>query len=781
MNALFFQTGRFQGATYYQSLTKRHCIIASVSGRFYKIDPIANTLTDITIQPRNPTLEKCWFAQGEQFLFAQDNQSAPWIYWGAGSRLSNPNLKELPVGGPMCSWGGRLWVARGREFWGSNIVGGEGGSSVFFGKDSIINFTENEWLNEGGSFSVPALRGDITAMTALPNLNTQLGQADICVFVEDGIFFFSVPFDRTTWKNLTYPAQRYGLDHGTLSGNSVVPVNSDLWFRSDDGIRSIAVAIRDFSQPGQSPLSHEVSYWLNRDDETLLQFCSGGLFNNWLMFTCSPHRTIRGICHRGLVVLDITPQTSLIRRKNPTWEGLWTGLEILQIVTGKFNGRNRCFLFVVNTQMQIEVWEFDPTTRFDEGMTKITMRVEGQKLGFGSAETFKKLQEGELYIDELDGQTTFKMQYRPDRDPRWQDWHTWSECATLSDCTPTNICTPPKPLAPQFRFSMPFPQPSDAYDSVNERPFRTGYEFQPALELTGYARVNLLRLYAEKLADELRKPCLGAGPCKQLESCDFNPFTFNSQATDVWFIADTYSMTAHTSDVANLVNSIPLEAVLTGGDNALADQIAIFTALFPDYISTKRFYPVPGNHDFFTSTGVPDMLASYLAYYTWINGKRYYTVTIGCVQFLMMNWVLNFEPDGVDCAGDQWKWMNAAIAGNSAPWKIVVGHFPPYSSGIAHGSTTALQCDYAAAGIDLILSGHDHHYERGVDPHGTPWIVAGIGGSALTGFIPTPIAGSLVRFDDFYGALRIIADGKTLNVTALTTTATERDQLILTK
>jgi hypothetical protein len=72
--------------------------------------------------------------------------------------------------------------------------------------------------------------------------------------------------------------------------------------------------------------------------------------------------------------------------------------------------------------------------------------------------------------------------------------------------------------------------------------------------------------------------------------------------------------------------------------------------------------------------------------------------------------------------------------------------------------------DLYQAGVDVILNGHSHNYERftpmspaGVpDPaHGIREFVVGTGGDNLHAFISTPILGSEFRNNDSFGVLRL--------------------------
>src|SRR5712671_4906319 len=78
-------------------------------------------------------------------------------------------------------------------------------------------------------------------------------------------------------------------------------------------------------------------------------------------------------------------------------------------------------------------------------------------------------------------------------------------------------------------------------------------------------------------------------------------------------------------------------------------------------------------------------------------------------------------------------------------------HHPPYSSG-PHGATLYMRWPFRQWGADLVLTGHDHIYER-LSVDGLPYIVDGLGGATFYALGP-PVPESQVRFTDGAGALR---------------------------
>ena len=84
----------------------------------------------------------------------------------------------------------------------------------------------------------------------------------------------------------------------------------------------------------------------------------------------------------------------------------------------------------------------------------------------------------------------------------------------------------------------------------------------------------------------------------------------------------------------------------------------------------------------------------------------------------------------------------ADLAATTQPWKVALFHRSPYSAGGEHGSDLAVRDAFGAVfdqhGVQLVISAHEHDYERTVPmrggapaPGGTTYIVTGGGGAPL--------------------------------------------------
>lgn len=215
--------------------------------------------------------------------------------------------------------------------------------------------------------------------------------------------------------------------------------------------------------------------------------------------------------------------------------------------------------------------------------------------------------------------------------------------------------------------------------------------------------------------------------------------------------------------VANLVKSWNPDFIITLGDNNYdlgADSTidANIGQYFHEYIfpykgnygsgsSVNRFFPSLGNHDLYTDNGRP-----YFDYFELPGNERYYDFVQGNVHFF----VLNTEPteiDGVDKNSSQANWLKSAMQFSSPQmWKVVYFHHPPYSSG-PHGSSAYMRWPFNEWGAHIVLSGHEHNYER-LYADSVTYFINGLGGKSIYTFLE-PIPESIVRYCDNYGAMLI--------------------------
>jgi acid phosphatase type 7 len=120
-----------------------------------------------------------------------------------------------------------------------------------------------------------------------------------------------------------------------------------------------------------------------------------------------------------------------------------------------------------------------------------------------------------------------------------------------------------------------------------------------------------------------------------------------------------------------------------------------------------RTRPTIGNHEYLTPGA--------RGYYTYFRNRQpgppgYYRVKAGAWQVF----VLNSNCDKVKC-GREATWLDRQMKAHPSRCSMITMHHPRYSSGAEHGNDPAVIPLWRAAykhRADLVLSGHEHDYER---------------------------------------------------------------------
>jgi hypothetical protein len=126
------------------------------------------------------------------------------------------------------------------------------------------------------------------------------------------------------------------------------------------------------------------------------------------------------------------------------------------------------------------------------------------------------------------------------------------------------------------------------------------------------------------------------------------------------------------------------------------------------------------------------------------------------------------EIGGCEASSAQVRWLKADHAANDDKrCTLAYMHQPRFSSGVKHGNTYYVKSLWEAlheAGAEVVLSGHEHNYERfapqkpggRADPErGIRQFVVGTGGGKGHYPILDPLSNSEVHNDDTYGVLKL--------------------------
>ncbi len=172
-----------------------------------------------------------------------------------------------------------------------------------------------------------------------------------------------------------------------------------------------------------------------------------------------------------------------------------------------------------------------------------------------------------------------------------------------------------------------------------------------------------------------------------------------------------------------------------------------------------RIRPAPGNHEYNTRDA-----AGYFNYFGALAGERgkgWYSFDVGVWHVVALN-----SNGAIDPGSPQFAWLKSDLDASRATCTLAYWHHPRFSSGV-HGSDARFEPWWEvlyANGVDVVLNGHDHDYERFAkqtpsggrnDARGIRQFVVGTGGSHLRPF-RFNVANSEARQDDTWGVLRLV-------------------------
>jgi len=209
-------------------------------------------------------------------------------------------------------------------------------------------------------------------------------------------------------------------------------------------------------------------------------------------------------------------------------------------------------------------------------------------------------------------------------------------------------------------------------------------------------------------------------------------------------------------------------AAFTTGDNAYPagldrDFVRCFGSSWGDKKKRimKVLHPAIGNHDYQSSYG-----AAYYRYFGSRAGpafKGYYSYDLGDWHLIALNSEIAALGGLSDRSGQE-EWLEKDLREKSKLCTLAYFHRPLRSSG-AHGASPVMQRLYTIlekGGVDLVLAGHEHHYERFLPMNaagaidsvsGMAQIIVGTGGGNLTGIRSRLAPGSATQIQGHWGVL----------------------------
>jgi len=204
--------------------------------------------------------------------------------------------------------------------------------------------------------------------------------------------------------------------------------------------------------------------------------------------------------------------------------------------------------------------------------------------------------------------------------------------------------------------------------------------------------------------------------------------------------------------------------VFTAGDNAYPDGSSRdFAQCYePSWgRHRERTRPVPGNHEYVTpgAAGYKD----YFGAAATRNGTTWYAYDLGAWRIYALDSECALV-GGCGSSSPQGRWLAADLARHPRHCVAAIWHRPRFSSGLIGGHVRMAWMWQAldAAGAEIVVSAHDHDYERFARKHsdgtaaanGVRQFVVGTGGGMLRGF-GAVVPNSVVRWNGSHGVLEL--------------------------
>ncbi len=263
------------------------------------------------------------------------------------------------------------------------------------------------------------------------------------------------------------------------------------------------------------------------------------------------------------------------------------------------------------------------------------------------------------------------------------------------------------------------------------------------------------------------------------------------------------------------------------GDNAYSNgtdqeyQTRVFD-IYPNQFKNIPVFPAPGNHDYHqsgyqstASLGTNFPYFSIFSIPTNSGTEKYYSTNYGNVHFIALDSYGSYNSS----SSDMYHWLEDDLSNNTQQWTVVYFHHAPYSKGSHNSDDSPEMYDMRnnilpileSNGVDLVLSGHSHAYERskfikghfgventynssyevqpGAGPYtkstrtgpGTIYAVCGVSGE--TGSTVSGYPHDAMQFSDVsdHGSLILDFSGTSLTGQFLTSSGTIKDNFTITK
>lgn len=500
--------GKAQGMTSFTPTDGDLNLVAAVSGKIYiSTFPFDTYMPLLDIQ-FNPFVDHIVWQETVQakvgativepraILIMQDGVSKA-AYWdGSTSRHLNPGGDtDETVQGLWMAWiGSRLWVARGRQLFASDIF-------------DPLHFTETTYIGGGGSFQ--AMDGDI-----ITGLARTADSRSLLVFTIHNTTVIQAGItDRSSWPTVQNFISLLFPGVGCAAGKSIFYHNGELWWWSIEGVRRFTAVGAAIANSRNSVSSIEMKRSFDNITQRTQSRVCGFTYNTFLGFSVPSG----DVYNRHTWLLDTSTNSQLTGEAPLAWLGIWMGTRPVEWVTANVLGKDRSF-YISQDYCGVRIWEAFMPNKTDNG-GRIFCSVEFPGLNFKEPTAYKKFLFTSYFLSFVSGNVSLTSEYRG-------DWGCWKQIAALDlcakDCFTDLVCNGNNPTVLNQNRYFKTQEANHVCQSL-EGTFSEdiGTFFQNRLRWYGKSGVRIYKSQANQWQEDSVGACAKSDVgCRDLSCCD---------------------------------------------------------------------------------------------------------------------------------------------------------------------------------------------------------------------------------------------------------------------
>ena len=444
-------------------------------------------------------------------------------------RLEQP---EIPAGTVTAYGHGRIFVVWADRY----IIAGDILKS--WKPESVLKFAEISYISGGGALAVPAEMGNITNMMFIQNANAGTGLGSLTVFCDNGVSVFAVQTPRSQWLDVDISTVLF-TTNGCVGQYAVQPVNNDLMFLSNDGLRSLRHTASNVAGNSvvfaNDVLSENIKQVWDESAKWAWKYSSICCSKNNVYFLTKAYsgyklesiprklntedmdetrEPIEEVRYKGVVSMSVADRAKT--GEPVVFNGIWTGYEFLQLVSGTLYGSTQPLVLARDVDGDLQLLSLTNYSGKDgETSTECriytgaydsmagVMRSANETLGNVMVwkTALKRFEYMDIWISGIYETVNLTLYCRPFGYTGWVKCGDFEVEAVTSPTERTNAW-------PQFRRKQRITAPRLPCDSVTGLNLMTASSFQFCLEWSGGVQIDKALFFTTLLPEEKNFACV---------------------------------------------------------------------------------------------------------------------------------------------------------------------------------------------------------------------------------------------------------------------------------